>query len=116
MTRYDIQYVKGDSWETMVYFKDADSNPINISGDSLYFTIKCNPITDIDASGIYQQVVTSHVNALSGISKISFPAATGANIPVGAYSYDVVWGTSAGAVTTLLKGKFYCEQDITLSD
>ena len=116
MTRYNFSIMKGDTWSSLVYFKTAAGVAVDITGDTVYFTIKSNPVGDADASALHAQTVTSHQNAAGGISKISITATESAAISVGRYSYDVVWKKADGTVTTLVVGKVSFGQDVTLDD
>jgi hypothetical protein len=106
---------RGDSKTFSFTFKDDAGSPIDISGQTLWFTLKANQ-TDSDP-GVLQQNVTfpTDSNSAAGIGSMVIPAsATGSLTPGTTYYYDfqLVDGTY---ITTLGSGTVTILQDITIS-
>lgn len=116
MTRFDIDYIKGDTWNSLIYFKDSAGSPVNISGDYVYFTVKSCSEQDSDDNAVYKQNVTGHISNLSGISQINIPSGSGILLEAGSYFYDAVWKRTDGTIKTFLIGKFNVINGVTLRE
>lgn len=84
-----IQVVRGDDHTIAVTFKDENGNPIDITGATVYFTIKrINDINDSnDTNAIVAKEVTSHTDASAGETEIVL---TGSDLSVaGLHKCDV---------------------------
>lgn len=65
--------------------------PIDITGDTFYFTVKSNPEeADVDAV-LQTSVVAAGVDATNGVVIIPVSADDTALVPPSTYFYDIVW-------------------------
>jgi hypothetical protein len=98
----------GNSRNIRVTVKDSvTGNPIDITGDKFYFTVKDTADhTDTDAV-VQESVVAAGANATSGIAIINVPAASTTSVTPGTYEFDIVWlklTSAPGDRETILQG------------
>jgi hypothetical protein len=79
----DIRLKQGDSDVLEFSFTDESGNPINITGATLYFSVKSS-VNDTDY--FFQKIVTNHTNASEGLTQIEITSED-TNI-AGSYLYD----------------------------
>lgn len=108
----DITIFRGDDVTFTVNVVDASSNAIDITGSTLFFTVKANE-TDLDANALITKDVTSHTDPSNGETEVTL-SNTDTEIRPGKYVYDFQVVTSGGSVTTYGRGAFIVKQDITL--
>lgn len=116
----NITCKRGDTFvfEQLQFWSDAAKTiPINISLDTFAMEVKdSEDVVILTFAGASEFIVSGAGNNFLTITK------TGANMLVDAsptnapYNYDLEWTKSTGAVTTVMKGLFTIEQDITNAD
>ncbi len=94
---------RGDSFTRTINFS------VEITGDTIFFTIKENQ-DDSDDDAKIQKNITSHVSAQS--TQIVVTAAE-LNDLLGKYYYDAQWKKADGTIRTLFKGTITFGKDIT---
>ena len=110
----NLAIYRGDDKTWNLAFKDAEGDPIDITGATVWFTAKENT-TDEDASAVLQKQITSHSNPTQGETQLSLiPSDTDA-MEVKDYEYDMQLVESSGKVSTFMRGKLNIIQDITVS-
>jgi hypothetical protein len=110
----NLTVYKGDDKDFNLTLTDGDNNtPINITGDTIWFTVKENE-TDADP-GVLQKEITSHTSPTTGQTTISLSNSDTGNLTPAEYYYDIQRVTAAAKVQTLVKGRFIVTQDITTS-
>ena len=80
----------------------------DLTGATVRFTVK-NAEYDadnLDAAALITKNVTSHTNALGGISTIALIPTDTQNMIPGIYTYDIKVAEAAGAVYKIDEGKF----------
>ncbi len=107
---------RGDTFAWNFTFKDKDGVPIDISGMTLFFTMKQNPTSPDLEVGDLQESVTFPADSESALG-IGFmqvlPAKTGLLIPKKKYHYDFQLVDGSDVVLTLGWGRLTINQDIT---
>lgn len=111
-TNQELVIVRGDDKSWILTFTDDAGTPINLTGSSVFFTVKLNQ-RDPDSSALIQKEVTSHTSPTTGVTTVTITN-TDTNLEARDYYYDFQYVTSGGTVTTILYGKFSVVQDITL--
>lgn len=81
----DIVLKQGDSDTLEFAFTDDNGNPINITGVSVYFSVKS---TIDDTEYVFQKVVTNHIDAVNGLTEVSITSNDTSTS--GLYLYDCV--------------------------
>lgn len=65
----EIKFKKATTLVIEMTYTDEDGDPVNITGFKFIFTVKAKT-SDSDTSAIIKKEVTSHTNALGGITQI----------------------------------------------
>jgi len=111
MSKVDLECFRGDTKTYLFHFKDSLGNAINITGASLFFSVKSGE-TDLDAVAKITKTVTSHTSPTTGDTRVSISAVE-TNLSVGEYFYDFQLKDTSGNIATFMYGKFKVLQDIT---
>ena len=107
-------FARGDDWTVRFSFTDENNNPIDITGNTYWMTLKVNK-DDPDPGVAQVAFVASGANALAGIIFMSFESAVTNTLTPGTYHYDLQEVDSVDNVYTLLIGKVKVVKDITRS-
>lgn len=104
---------RGDDWFTDIQFYD-ENGPVDITDWTIWLTIKRSQ-EDEDSAAVYQQEVTSHLDATNGLSRVHITNAL--NLFRGSYYYDIQFKTDDAIpqVGTIMTGQFMFYTDITRS-
>jgi CubicO group peptidase (beta-lactamase class C family) len=117
-TKQDLTIFKRDDINNKITIKDADGNAVDITGYTLYFTVK--PDTDDDSgsdtTAVIAIVKSTYVapgdDPTNGVAYLTL-ANTSTVIAKGNYYYDLRVSTGAGKGQTLFYGRYCIKQDIT---
>ncbi len=108
-------FYRGDTKRYTLRFKQADGSPIDLTGATVWFTMKAKK-TDEDRKAAIQKKVQDHTDAVNGVTIIQLDAReTATLVPKVSYYYDFQLVDSAGRVSTILTGSVRVLEDITLS-
>lgn len=108
----ELSAYRGDDKTWNLNFTDANGDPIDLTGSTVFFTVKVNK-SDPDSDAVISKSQSSHTNPTGGVTSISLTNSD-TNVKVGNYYYDFQLVDSAGLVTTILTGIFMIKQDITI--
>ena len=106
----DLTWTRGDSGRLDVTVKQADGTAYDLTGSTLFLTVK-NALTDADSAAVIRKEVTSHDSAAGGLSH--FDLLTSDNATAGSRYYDVQLKTSTNAIYTLFGGLWKVLADVT---
>lgn len=106
----DLTWTRGDSGRLDVTVKDTNGTAYNLTGATLFLTVK-NALTDADSAAVIRKEVTSHDNAAGGLSH--FDLATTDNATAGTRYYDVQLKDSTNKIYTLFGGLWKVLSDVT---
>jgi hypothetical protein len=106
----DLTWTRGDSGRLDVSVKDADGTAYNLTGATLFLTVK-SALTDADSAAVIRKEVTSHSNAAGGLSH--FDLLTTDNATAGTRYYDVQLKDSTNKIYTLFGGLWKVLSDVT---
>lgn len=108
-------FYRGDTQRYKLTLKDATTgSPIDITGATIWFTMK-PAISDDDTNAIIQKQVTTHTDAVNGITEVVLTNADTQNLSLGTYYYDFQYVAANGDVKTILTGKVKVLGDVTRS-
>ena len=112
MPQQDLNdFVRGDTWTQKLTLLN-EGNPVDITGDEFWITLKLNPeAADLD-SDAQQQLAASGDDASNGIVYLTLEAADTENLLPSRYYYDIQRKTS-NKVQTLVYGRVRVIRDIT---
>lgn len=108
-----ISITRGDDKSINFAFTDGNSAAIDITGYTLFFTVK--EVTDTasdDTAAVISKTVTSHTDAVNGLSSVTITNAD-SDITPDRYKFDVQLKTDAGSIKTVVKGDFIVSNDVT---
>lgn len=109
----EIAITRGDTETIAVTFRDENSALINITGYTVFFTVKRKQdISKDDSVAVIQKDVTSHTDPVNGATEIVLSSSDTA-IGEGSYIYDIQTNDGSGNITTVIKGKFTVSNDVT---
>ena len=103
---------RGDSWSRTLYFQDGDGAPIDITGWTVFFTVKAK-IDDPDTSAIIAKTIIIFDNPTAGEAGIALTS-DNTDKPIGSYLWDLQIKTNLGQITTVAEGILTITQDITI--
>lgn len=112
MTTTSMEIIRRDDTTINCVFKDADGNAINITGYTIFFTVKEN-LDDSDSDAKISKTVSSHTDPTNGATQITL-SATDTNIDEGTYYYDFQMKTSGGTIQSTKRGILSVVQDVTV--
>ncbi len=106
--------VRGDTKTFSLVFTDMDNVAIDITGWSLYLTIKENKTDPDDDAKLKKTLAPGDLSdPTSGIQAVTIGAGDTANM-LGEYYYDFQAKTADGKVYTIIYGTMTIVEDITL--
>lgn len=113
MIEHILSVTKGDTATYNLTFADSDGLPINITGWTIFFTVKAQPDDAVDdALALISKTVTVHTTPASGLTQIALtPVNT--SIARGRHYFDIQAKTNTGTILTIMKGRFEVTYDIT---
>jgi len=111
-TKLNFNVFRGDTFKKTLKFTDENGNPIDITGWTVYFTVKKPAYVpdDSDDSEALKQIIINVASGTSGVCTISWE---NVDISPFEYAYDIQIKKATGEVLTMLYGKFIVEADVT---
>jgi len=108
-----ITIIKRDSYSFPLIFKDEACNAIDITGYTIFFTVKTLANIDSDdTTAIIQKNITTHTSPTAGQSLLTLTT-TDTDQTAGTYWYDLQVKTLSGNIISCEKGEFIISQDVT---
>ena len=107
-------FYRGDTKPIILTFTDKNNNPIDLTGATLWFTVKKVP-TDLDVDAVIQKQITTFTDATNGIASVVITSDDTNDLDIMKYYYDFQLVDPAGNVTTVLEGTFKLLIDIKRS-
>lgn len=107
---------RGDDKTYNLHFVDGAGANINITGWTVFFTVKPYPLDSYDAAdtgAVISKTVTSHTTPLDGKTAIVIADTELILLPIGVYMYDIQIKKADGAIKTIVVSSFTVLQDIT---
>jgi len=102
---------RGDSWSRTMYFEDENGARIDITGWTIFITVKTK-VDDPDIVAIISKTITVFSNPTQGEAEIELTP-TDTNQVIGSYLFDIQVKTSAAEIYTIIEGILTITQDIT---
>jgi len=107
----ELSVYRGDDKTWNLNFTDANDDPIDLTGATVFFTVKVNK-TDKDSDAIISKDQASHVDAVNGQTTIVLTNSD-TDVKIGNYYYDIQLVDTSGIVTTIVVGAFRVNQDVS---
>jgi hypothetical protein len=112
MSTNDLQIIRGDDVDIQVTFKNSEGEVIDITGSTVFFTVK-KRLADTDEQAYISKNVTSHSNPTEGIAIVKLNASD-TNITPGKYHYDVQVRLASGSISSSVRGLIEVIKDVTI--
>lgn len=109
-----IKRVRSDNYNLdiqLVEIIDEVETPIDLTGCTVFFTVKRN-LQDADARALIQSDVTSHTDPSEGLTSIPL-SSTQCDI-VGEFWYDIKIKSSTGKIRSILKDTIIFVDHVTI--
>jgi len=111
MTKNTLTIIKGDTASITVNLTQSDGTALNLTGSTVYFTVKSN-IDDEDDDALISKDITSHVDDEGGQTLISLsPDET--TIDAGNYVWDIQVKDAQNNIISTEPGIFTVIKDVT---
>jgi len=107
----DVCWTRGDSGRLDVTVTQSDGTAYDLTGATLFLTVK-NSLTDADSAAVIRKEVTTHDAPEAGESH--FDLATTDNATAGVRFYDVQLKDSTNKIFTLFGGVWRVVADVTV--
>lgn len=110
-----LTVIRGDTKTYNLTFKDSDGDPIDITGYTVFFTVKSKPDNQLDdASALISKTIENHTDPTNGVTQIAL-SPDDTNISSGNYLYDIQIKDAAGGIHTpsMYPDNFVIKADIT---
>lgn len=107
-----IEVFRGDDLSLTFYFKEDDGSAIDLTGCTLFGTIKSS-VEDPDASAKISKYLSILAPATGGVATLS-ATATEMLYLRGRYVMDIQIKTAGGVIQTAFKSDFYVKEDVTI--
>lgn len=111
-TTSDMQIIRRDDVAYDITFVDVDGDPINLTGATVFFTVK-RKLTDVDADAVIEKEITVFTTPLLGVATLNLTNSE-TNIAPGDYFFDIQLKTVDGKIASSVAGKFFVLQDVTI--
>lgn len=111
------EMIRGDTLPLHLLLS-IDGSPLNVGGDTIYFTLKTTQTAaDAAAALQYSYVLPSNASTAVGIADVSVPATKTAAVTPGTYFFDIQWkrNVTPAEVYTVALGKIVVRYDITIT-
>ena len=103
---------RGDSWSKTMYFENEDGARIDITGWTIFLTVKASE-DDLDSAAVISKTITTFSNPTAGEAEIELTPTDTAQV-IESYVFDIQVKTSAGEIYTIIEGILNISQDITI--
>lgn len=112
MSKIFLEVIKRDDVDFELSFTDVDGNPINLTGSTVFFTVKKNK-TDVDNDAVIKKEITSFDDPTSGVALLEL-SKSDTDISPRSYYFDVQIKDSGGKISSSSVGRFIVSQDVTI--
>jgi hypothetical protein len=109
----DLTIIRGDTRLIKAQIVDAQNQPIDITGGTVFFTLNKRSNPDDDSQAIISKDITSFTNASQGRVDVLLESDDTNDLQNGTYYYDIQFVSQTGVVISKPRGKFIIKPDIT---
>ena len=106
-----LEIKKGATESYEIQILDEDKSPIDITGWTIFFTIKKKK-SDTDDQAVISKTITTFDDPTSGIASVTLTSTETYNLD-GTYFYDFQFKDNVGSVSTIVAGGITFLEDIT---
>lgn len=105
---------RGDTYSWTIIFNDADGVALNITGATVFFTVRSDHTMndDDDNNALISKTIISHTTPASGITTLALTA-NDTDITPWSYVREIQIKFSNGQINSTSTWEFVVEQDVT---
>lgn len=103
--------IEGDDKSFNLTIRDAQGNPLDITGWTVFVTVK-EDTSETDANALISKDITSHDDPSAGKTSFTFTSSETDGI-TGTKEYDVQTKDTANDISTVLRGEVTFSSDVT---
>ena len=107
-----MEFYRGDNKSYTLAFTDKNNEPINITGWTIFFTIK-RYLSQSDDEANLKEDVTNHDDPTNGLSSIHLSNGQTDSLEPGDYFCDIQIKKVDGTILTIMAGKLKVLADVT---
>lgn len=107
-----IEVIRGDDVTLNATFQDENGQAINLTGCTVFFTVKDNYTSTDDTAALISKTVTAHTFPLLGQTSIDLTN-TDTNLPEADYYYDFQLKDVSNKITSTQRGLLAITWDVT---
>jgi hypothetical protein len=107
-----IEVIRGDDITINATFKDDNGDAINITGYTVFFTVKDNYTSTTDSAALISKTVTTHSSPTTGATTFDL-SNTDTNLSEGDYYYDFQLKDTTNKISSTQRGIFSVSLDVT---
>ena len=107
-----LYITRGDDVTKILNFEDNSGNAINITGWTVFFTVKKSYLKS-DDEALIKKDITSHSDPSNGKTKLVINASDTDDMNNGDYYYDIQVKKGDGKINTVLNDIFVLDYDVT---
>lgn len=111
-TTSDIEIIRRDDVSFNLTFTDVDGDPIDLTGATVFFTVK-RKLTDPDDEALIEKEIISFDDPELGIAVLIL-SNTDTDISPGKYFFDIQVKTSDNKISSSNAASFFVNQDVTI--
>lgn len=112
MSERRIEIIRGDDVNLELTFTDIDGNAIDLTGGTVYFTVKKH-LGDSDDDAVLQAEENTFTAPETGIMILTI-GNEDTDLPIGQYYYDVQLKDLDNKISSSERGSFIVVKDITV--
>lgn len=106
-----LTVIRGDDATFELTFTDAEGNAIDLTGGTIFFTVK-KKLDDDDDDAVIAKEIASFDNPATGVQDLELTNEE-TDVGVRSYWYDVQFKDAAGKITSSSRGRFTVTNDVT---
>ncbi len=111
-SRYNVDLVRGDSKTFALNFTSDGIHPIDITGWTIYYTVKrCVGEADVDA--VIRKIVTTHTNPTGGQTEVVLNNSDTQNLDTEIFYHDFQIKDTNDKINTIAYGQLNVLADVT---
>ena len=111
-----IEHKRGTDAVYDITVTDDNGNPVDITGATIFFTVKYKSDTDeTDSQALIAKTVTTHIDPVNGVTSFTI-SKTDSNIFYGSYRFDMQYKNAIGSKSGSNVGIFNIVDVITNRD
>lgn len=107
-----VTIIRRDHANLEITLTDVDGNAVDLTGGTLFFTVK-NTIDDVDDDALISKEITTFSAPTTGVATVTLTP-TETDLPAGNYFYDVQFKSSGNVISSSFRDYLVVKPDVTI--